>query len=161
MPTKKKPTKKKPTKKKSAKQKPKSTRATAKKTRVAGRKVATRKPAKRKAAKQKVTKRKPRAVSPKPTLMLAATGPFAIAAVATIRDQVVSILARELNVGADDAGKKKVKDLVAACDVGIQSTLASAVNHHWTDLVRPFDPSDVSCADTASTLAEKVTNRLP
>ena len=78
----------------------------------------------------------------------------------SVRDGVVSLLANQLRVSKAEADGKAIRGLVAACGPDTQSLVASAINHDWSGLSRQFRQADVSCDDTADTLAEEITNRM-
>ena len=132
--------------------------ATKKKLATKRKRAAKKKPvAKRKsAAKKKPTTRKPTAK--KSTATRAATR--ALVAGGSVRDGVVSLLANQLRVSKAEAAGKAIRALVAACGPDTQSLVASAINHDWSGLSRQFRQADVSCDDTADTLAEEITNRM-
>jgi phage-related protein len=132
--------------------------ATKKKLATKRKRAAKKKPvAKRKsAAKKKPTTRKPTAK--KSTATRAATR--TLVAGGSVRDGVVSLLANQLRVSKAEADGKAIRGLVAACGPDTQSLVASAINHDWSGLSRQFRQADVSCDDTADTLAEEITNRM-
>jgi hypothetical protein len=132
--------------------------ATKKKLATKRKRAAKKKPvAKRKsAAKKKPTTRKPTAK--KSTATRAATR--TLVAGGSVRDGVVSLLANQLRVSKAEADGKAIRALVAACGPDTQSLVASAINHDWSGLSRQFRQADVSCDDTADTLAEEITNRM-
>jgi hypothetical protein len=132
--------------------------ATKKKLATKRKRAAKKKPvAKRKsAAKKKPTTRKP--TTKKPTAKRAATR--TLVAGGSVRDGVVSLLANQLRVSKAEADGKAIRALVAACGPDTQSLVASAINHDWSGLSRQFRQADVSCDDTADTLAEEITNRM-
>jgi hypothetical protein len=137
--------------------------ATKKKLATKRKRAAKKKPvAKRKsAAKKKPTTKKPTTKKPtakKSTATRAATR--ALVAGGSVRDGVVSLLANQLRVSKAEADGKAIRALVAACGPDTQSLVASAINHDWSGLSRQFRQADVSCDDTADTLAEEITNRM-
>ena len=132
--------------------------ATKKKLATKRKRAAKKKPvAKRKfATKKKPTTKKPTAK--KSTATRAATR--TLVAGGSVRDGVVSLLANQLRVSKAEADGKAIRALVAACGPDTQSLVASAINHDWSGLSRQFRQADVSCDDTADTLAEEITNRM-
>ena len=122
--------------------------------------VAKRKPA---ARRKPAAKRRP-AAKRKPATKKKATakrGPArALVVGGSVRDGVVSLLANQLRVSKTEADGKAIRALVAACGPDIQSLVASAINHDYSSLSRPFRQADVSCDDTADSLAEEITNRM-
>jgi hypothetical protein len=113
---------------------------------------------KKKTAKKKTAAKRPSATKqPQQPVQL-----FSLAATTTtVSDDVVSILEQQFTVSQSQASSKKLSDMVAGCGTTTLTDLARALNAQWATLDPKFAASDLSCSDTADTVAVKVNQRLP
>lgn len=76
----------------------------------------------------------------------------------TVRDQVVDIFVAV--TGHSDVEKRPLKDLTACCDEAFRATVAKKVTDTWSNLDHTYGASDIQCADTVDTLANRVSGDL-
>lgn len=126
-----------------------------------GKKKTKKKTSAKRSKKTKKAPSRPRAPVAKAVTPAVAPQLFAMSATTTISDDVVAILMNEFNVSQSQASSKKLSDMVAGCGTSTLVDLARAHNEHWPSLDPKFAASDLSCSDTADTLAVKVNQRLP